>query len=127
MNREELVTTAEIPPVPDVAGAMGPLPESKRREWRDTYAKALKQAKIDVPEGGMEQRARALKEANRMFRVDEPLSYQDAMAMEPWQLMKRQQEGLRLHIVTIDGNGLWFDVPRGFDGTSVVPASAKTS
>jgi hypothetical protein len=118
MNGEPKVTAAEIPPAPEVVGALAPLPEAKRREWRDTYAKALKQAKIDVPEDGMEQRTRALKEANRMFRVEEPLNYKDAMALEPWQVMKRQQEGERLHVVLIDSRGHFFPVPRGVDAAA---------
>jgi len=126
MGDEVKVTAAEIPPMPELAGALAPLPASKQREWRDTYAKALKQAKIDVPEGGMEQRIRAVKEANRIFCVDEPLSYKDAMALEPWQLVKRQQMGDRLHVVTIDGKGLWFEVSRGVD-VAAGKTGAKTS
>lgn len=121
------VTAAEIPPVPEVAGALAPLPAAKQREWRDTYAKALKQAKVDVPEDGMEQRTRALKEANRMFRIDEPASYSEAMAMEPWQLIKREQHGVRLHVITIDAKGLWFDIPRSVDEGDVAKANEKAA
>ncbi len=121
MEGEGQAVRSEIPMAPQFPG----LPESKQREWRELYAKALKQAKIDHPEDGMEQRAVATREANRIFRVDELRNYREAMALESWQVLHLQQMGDQLKVVTIDGKKYSFDVPRGVDASAKYTVSGK--
>jgi len=95
------------------------LPESKKREWRDSYARAFKQAQIDRPEDPLEQRATATREANRIFRVGEVASYEQAMALPDWQVhingdgtRARFERNGELRLVTIDGRKFAFPIPR---------------
>jgi hypothetical protein len=115
LENEARGTGDGIPLAPEVVGALAPLPESKRHEWRQLYSAALKQAKVDSPGDSIAQRQAANKEANRIFRIGEITTYKQAAALEDWQLMKRQEIGGRLHIVTIDGKGYWVDVPSSVD------------
>ena len=95
------------------------LPESKKQEWRDDYARAFKQAQVDHPEDPLEQRATAVREANRIFRVGEVASYEQAMALPDWQVhingdgtRARFKRGDELKLVTIDGKKFSFPIPR---------------
>lgn len=97
-----------IPTAPHFEG----LPENIRARWRETYAKAFKQALIDSPNDVIAQRQAAEREANRIFRVDELLSYKDAMALENWKVLHRREVNGELKIVTIDGRKFSFPVPR---------------
>jgi hypothetical protein len=103
MNGEGQAVRSEIPMAPQLGGALAPLPESKQREWRETYARALKQAKVDHPEDGMEQRATATRKANSIFDIDEITTYKQGMALEPWQLLYRGESGGTLTVIPIDG------------------------
>ncbi len=104
-----------VPAVPELQG----LPESKKQEWRDGYARAFKQAQVDHPEDPLEQRATAVREANRIFRVGEVASYEQAMALPDWQVhingdgtRARFERNGELRLVTIDGGKFSFPIPR---------------
>jgi aspartyl/asparaginyl beta-hydroxylase (cupin superfamily) len=90
-----------IPEVPELHGALAPLPEAKRKEWREAYARGLKQAKLDRAEDPTEQARMARKEANRVYWIDEPTSYEEATRLQDWQLMARVERGGQLIIVTV--------------------------
>lgn len=100
-----------IPEPNEIVGALGPLPEAKRDEWRASYAAAFEQAMLDA--GGDESAARqaAHRDANRMFRVPKPTSLKAARALEDWQLISRKDSGGTFSIVTIDGARFSFAVP----------------
>src|SRR6266852_3375972 len=106
-----------VPEPPNLPG----LPESKRRDWRETYAKAFKQALIDHPADEIEQRATAMREANRIFSVDEPANYKDAMALADWQVLYRAERDGHLKVVTIDAKKYSFPIPE----KAVSPADDK--
>jgi hypothetical protein len=101
-----------IPEAPEVHGALAPLPEAKRKEWRDGYSRGLKQAKLDHAEDPFEQARGALREANRVFWIDEITTYEGAIALQDWQLMHRSERGGHLKIVTIEGKKYSFPIPR---------------
>lgn len=83
-----------------------------RAQWRSNWQKAFKQAQIDHPGDDITQRAVATREANRVFRVDEPTSYEEAMALEDFKVLDRKPvAGGKLAVVTIDGKKYSFDVP----------------
>lgn len=91
-----------------------------------TYEDALEQAKVDNPEGF--HRQAATREATRHFRVPALKSHADAMRLERWQYLQRdevsaekvasmgyetQGPGVHLRVVTIDGKKYFFGIPGG--------------
>jgi hypothetical protein len=107
----ELVKQPSIPEPPEIVGALAPLPSAKRREWREAYGAAFKQAAIDSPGDESAQRQAALRDANRIFRVGEPGSLAEARALGEWQLIRRSEQNGTLAGVTIDGAKFTFDAP----------------
>jgi hypothetical protein len=94
-----------IPAFPVIAGALAEVPESVKKAWRETYLKAHRQSELDSPlqPGAHPQVAR--KAANALLQVNKPTSYEEAMDLPDWQVMKRQEKEGQLILVTIDGRG----------------------
>lgn len=101
----------EIPPMPEPVGALGPVPESKRREWTETYAKAFRQAQVNSPADETAQRAAAAQRANQIFEVEPPASYEEAAALAPWQVQFRGEANGKFWVITIDHKKYSFDLP----------------
>ena len=86
------------------------LSDAAAKQWQDTYAKALAQAKLDIPDNERAQRIAALKRANAMLAVPAPQSAADIDKLEDWQCMKREtRDGVRV-CVTTDGRKYSFPV-----------------
>src|SRR5712664_3283181 len=96
-------SSIQVPDPPEVHGALALFPESSKGQWRLNYIRALKQAQVDFPGVETQQRAVATREANRLLIVDEPESYEDAMDIEPWKVLKRESFGANLEVTAIDG------------------------
>lgn len=104
MADEAKIDIPEVPPVPG-------LPEQVKAAWRKAYADAFKRAQVDHKDDPLMQRQVALGEANRIFRLDAPVDYDDAMDLAPWQVIKREAREGELKVVTIDGQKFSFPVP----------------
>src|SRR6266404_924705 len=87
------------------------MPRDFAGRWRQEYVKALKQAEVNYPGDETEQRAVATREANRLLAVDEPESYEEAMAIEEWKCLHRKPFGNELKLVTINGRKYSFPIP----------------
>jgi hypothetical protein len=87
------------------------LPASLQKKWTETFTAALKQAQGDHPDDVPAQTASALREANRMLRVPEPESYEDAKRLAEWQVLLRRESEGQLKITTIDGRKYAFEIP----------------
>src|SRR5712691_12684746 len=87
------------------------MPKDFAGRWTVAYARALKQAEVNYPGDETEQRAVATREANRLFAVDEPENYEQAMAIESWKVLHREPFGKELKLVTIDGKKYRFPIP----------------
>jgi hypothetical protein len=98
---------SNVPTAPHFPG----MPRDFAGRWEMAYAKAFRQAEVNHPGDETEQRAVASREANRLFAVDEPENYDQAMAIEDWKVLHRQQMGSLLKLVTIDGKKYSFPVP----------------
>jgi hypothetical protein len=96
-----------VPSAPHFAG----MPRDFAGRWEVAYVKAFKQAEVNYPGDETEQRAVATREANRLLAVDEPENYEQAMAIEDWKVLLRQQFGSQLRVVTIDGKKYSFAIP----------------
>lgn len=103
----ETIVQIQAPEPPDFPG----FPDKRKLEWKQNWLKAFKQAQIDHPGDEITQRAVATREANRVFRVEEPTGYDDAMALEEWQFLLRAEKGGQLKLVTIDGKKYSFPIP----------------
>src|SRR5690242_18947053 len=79
------------PECPETVGALAPVPNSVRKQWKETFEEALEEAQRDFPDNPLLQLEAALREANRIFRVKEPTSHEDAHAIPELQVMCRQQ------------------------------------
>jgi len=95
--------------IPEPPAGWG-MPEVWKKKWQAAYAAGLKQARIDSPNDESTQRQTALREANRILFV-EPANYREAMALEDWQVMKREEVNGNLHVVTAFGRKYDFAVP----------------
>jgi hypothetical protein len=84
MSPAEATTVAASTPAPPAH-----LPAAAKKQWSDTHAKALAQAKRDYPDSERAQRGHALKSANAMLAVPAPQSADDIDALEPWQVLHR--------------------------------------
>lgn len=98
-----------IPEAPNFPG----LPASVREEWRKRYASAFERAQKNHPNEPTRQHQVASTEANRIFDVQTPQSYAEAMKLEPWQCLLREDSGGKLAVVLIDGRKFVFDAPVG--------------
>jgi hypothetical protein len=105
------MSTFTIPEPNEIVGALGPLPENRRAEWREAYAKAFEQSMVDAPGDESTARQSAQRDANRLFRVGKPATYKAARALGDWQLISRKEASGKFSGVTIDGARFSFDVP----------------
>ena len=96
-----------VPAPPQFPG----MPKDFAGRWTVAYARAFKQAEQNHPGDETEQRAVATREANRLFAVDEPENYEQAMAIESWKVLHREPFGNVLKVVTIDGKKYAFPLP----------------
>ncbi len=96
-----------VPAAPHFEG----MPRDFAARWEQIWAKAFKAAEVNHPGDETEQRAVATREANRLFAVDEPENYEQAMAIEGWKVLHRGASGGVLKLVTIDGKKYSFPVP----------------
>ena len=101
----------QVPDFPEMPTAMGAAPFAVKEQWAKTYAEGIKQARIDAPEDVKAHHQSALKEANRMFRISEPISYKEALAMDDWKLTERMERNGKLVVKTIDGKDYSFAIP----------------
>lgn len=122
----------KVPDPPEHVGALADVPEDVQAKWKKAYAEAYESA--GGTEGVDESTAKALglREANRLIRVKEPKSYEDAVAVPDWQVMKREElsykdlpvhaqrevksaggskSGTYLRLYTTDGKEHFFAVP----------------
>jgi hypothetical protein len=96
-----------VPAAPQFPG----VPRDFAGRWETAYARAFKQAEVNHPGDETEQRAVAAREANRLFAVDEPENYEQAMSIEEWKCLHREPFGKELRLVTIDGKKYRFPLP----------------
>lgn len=99
------VVIPEVPPYPG-------LPEAIKKKWRQTYEQTFLQARHEKPNEGHLWAQSALIEANRLFRVPKLEDHADALDLEDWQVILREERDGRLNIVTIDGRKYSFAIPR---------------
>jgi hypothetical protein len=104
MAKEEEVKF-EAPEAPAI------LPDKVKKQWAKAYVDAFRQAQEDSPNDLTTQIQTALREANRTLRVPKLESYEDAMELPEWKVIKRQAVGTELKVVTIDGKKYTFPVP----------------
>ncbi len=96
-----------VPAAPHFGG----MPRDFAGRWEQVWAKAFRAAEVNYPGDETEQRAVATREANRLFAVDEPENYEQAMGIENWKVLHRQPSGGVLKLVTIDGKKYSFPIP----------------
>lgn len=105
-------------PVIQAPAAPENLPEKLKAQWKQNWIKEFKQAVVDHPGDETTQRAVAARAANRMLNPDEPTSYEEAMALEPWQVLFRGDKNGRLCVVLINTKKFYFDYPKGAEAQS---------
>jgi len=89
------------------------LPPKEAKAWQRAYEEGYKRSQVDNNDApDSVHRQTALREANRMLRVPEPKSYEEAMALPDWQVVKREVEGAALKLVTSDGRKYVFPAPK---------------
>jgi hypothetical protein len=98
------------------------LPPAKQAEWKKKYEEAFKQAQKDEPEDVSAQHRAAQREANRMLRVPEITSAEQAQGMDAHLFIKREEKDGVLKVVTIDGNKYSFKVAKA----AAKPTPAQT-
>jgi|SRR5579864_3960678 len=100
------------------------LPADLQEKWAAVYEKTHLQSQDDNPDGGdSTHQYNALKEANRLLRVEPPKSHSEAMKLRDHEVAKREvgfidAQGKRvndgvLRVVTTDGKKYKFPVPKG--------------
>ncbi len=110
--------TIAVPEPPPVAG----LPENVKKQWKETYLAAYKQAQIDQSTESNMWPQTATREANRILRVPELTGYEQAKALPAWQIVHRDERDGRLRVVTSDGRKYLFDVPKAPADAPKAPA-----
>lgn len=105
-----------VPSSRNIPAAPEYLPSAAAGQWKSAYAKALKQAEIDLPENEPGQRAAALKAANALIAVTAPTSAEEIDKLEPWQVILRELRTVKGVLtklcVTIDGRKYGFPAPK---------------
>ena len=106
------------------------LPVGLHKQYTKAFNDAFKQAQEDSPGDLPTQRQAAMREANRVLKVPELTSYEDAIALPDWKVIKREVIGADLKVVTIDGKKYAFPVPPPVDedapkGEKTKPADAR--
>lgn len=79
----------QSPDPPEHAGALGEIPADVQDKWRRAYADAYQGAGDETDE--ITKVSTALREANRLVRVKEPKSHEEAASVPDWQLMLKQE------------------------------------
>jgi len=97
----------DVPEVPSV------LPPAEQKKWVETYKAAFEEAQNDDPGDVVKQRQSALREANRLLRVEKITSADQAKALPKWKLVQCEEKDGVLKVVTIDGKKYSFGVGRG--------------
>lgn len=127
----------EIPKPSYHSGAMAEIPADVTEQWKKTYAEAYLEAVGDSGDGqpideAAIRRMATGKANKRHIRVQEPKSYDDALAIPEWQLMLREniyykdlplhaqreirdtdgrKSGTYLRVYTTDGREYFFAAP----------------
>jgi hypothetical protein len=104
MEEKQTITIPEAPAL---------LPSSVKAEWRRAYASESQRLAGDDSLSDSDRRQGALREANRLLRVPEVESYQEAQRLAEWQVVHREVRDGQLKVVTIDGHKYSFPVPAG--------------
>lgn len=113
--------TAPEPQVGDIQG----FSDEDVKKWKSDWVKAFKQAVVDFPGDEIAQRTVATREANRMFRVEHPASYGEAVALPARHVIFRGNTASgKFGVVTIDGKKHYFDVPAA-RAEEAAPAKTK--
>ena len=109
-------TQIVIPPAPSFPGFGPELQET----WCKTYKAAVTEYRLLMMESGKQELADDLSDqekagrraANRILRVPVVASYDEAMALEPWQFVRRETtDAATLKLVTIDAKKYLFAIP----------------
>ena len=83
------------------------LDTAAKLQWEKLYSAELARAKVNYPNNEQAQHTSALKAANAMLTVAAPESAKEIDALQPWQVVKREDRviGGKPHrvAVTIDG------------------------
>ena len=98
------------------------LPARLHETWRKDYASEHRKAQVDAPNDTSEQHQRALRFANRHLRTEAPQNFDEGLAFEKWQLVRRWIENGRLKGVTIDGRRFSFRIPAGKEAIAAAAA-----
>lgn len=88
------------------------LPPALRERWQQTWIKAFKQAVVDHPGDETTQRAVAARDANRVLSPDEPTTYEEAMALQDWEVLFRGEKNSKFCVVLINSKKFYFDIPK---------------
>jgi hypothetical protein len=98
----------QVPAAPSLPG----FDSAAQAKWRSEWLKAFKQAQVDHQGDEITQRAVATREANRVFRVEAPASYEEAAAIEDFKVLYRgMAPNGKFCVVTIDGKKHYFEAP----------------
>jgi hypothetical protein len=121
----------EVPNPPEHTGALAELPATVKKAWRAAYSATYIKAAADT-ENSSERHGIALREANRLIKVEEPEDHEDAYEIPDWQVMKREEveykdmpkhaqdevkaadgrkSGQYVRVYTTDGKEYFFPVP----------------
>jgi hypothetical protein len=113
----------------EIPGAPAGLPAAVESRWKQAYAQAFKEAKVDEPEQPNAWPQLAYRAANKSIRVPDPESFSDACKLEDWQVIHRAEKiekGVNvLKVVTRDGRKFSFPVVRAA-ATSGNPLASMT-
>jgi hypothetical protein len=91
--------------------APGLLPANLQERWKQTWIKAFKQALVDHPGDEPTQRAVAARDANRVLSPDEPTTYEEALALQDWEVLFRGEKNGKFCVVLINSKKFYFDIP----------------
>jgi hypothetical protein len=103
--------------IPTPIAGSHPLPAAVEKKWKEAWLVAYSQAREDEPEGKeVRWRHAANRAANKTLRFADPTNFEEAMALESWKVIRREEEdtvaGRMLKIVTRHGRGHAFPVPK---------------
>jgi hypothetical protein len=91
------------------------LPAEAVQLWKNGFAWAYKSEKDDYPTKPQRWRKAAIKAAAKAIAIPQLESFTDAMKLDPWQFIYREQvkadNGLVLKVVTCEGKKYSFPVP----------------
>jgi hypothetical protein len=91
------------------------LPAEAVQLWRNSFASAYKSERDDYPAKPQRWRKAAIKAAAKAIAISQLESFEDAMKLQPWQFIYREQvttdHGQVLKVVTSEGKKYYFPVP----------------